>query len=510
MKKFFLPLLAVALIAILSCGDDDPIQPEKVIVVVGGDGTNGGDGGNTGGDTGGDTGGGNGGDTGGDGILPPPGADALSPAEQQKKMQQVGEKAMSYVSALDFKYWSDLCEHVDDAYIDNERFDNDVVEDFFESLVQSTEIAGSHHQDNRQETYNWGETYIYNYIYDYTDYNCLILLSNIRGHFTAGSNGWTKQDANDLQFTFKDQNGSTCIAKLTHSGKTQTVHVMDLEDSDYEWYQNGNTYTSTSYYENNKYYVEIPEQINVTFTVGGTQRMTTDIRLDLNGIENQTIDIEKLSLDAHATVKLDGYEFKTTNIKYQPNSVVSTNFQFIKGGKTIVTVNFKAGDFYTLSLGGDITQEDTWDHIVDFGTVSGGQAQITVDVLGELQINANLSDFGTIRETLEKLEDDDRNESAYKADVQKLNSLMQAGLYYDRTSTLQANFLLKAFEEMDRYYGNVYDEDRYWEIKPIIRFADGSSYSLLEETSFFNETSFKSLIDKATQLFEDFEDLFDY
>lgn len=509
MNKIFIPLMAVAMILFCGCGDDKDTDTQRPVIFIGGGGGGGDNGGDDGDDDGDDD------DDDDDDILPNPGdplpgADAMSPEQQQVKMQQVGQKALSYVSANDFRYWRDLAEYVDDHYIDNEYFDNDVVEDFFENLVTSTEIAGSHRQDHQQETYDWS-SYVYHYITDYTEYKNLLLLSNICGHFTAGNSGWTKQSANDLQFIFRDQNGSNCVAKLTTSGNKQTVHLMDIEDTDYQWYFIGSDYYSYNYVDYDKYYVEIPEQINVTFTVGGTQRMSADIRLNVSGIQNQTIDIEKLAFNASAVLKLDQYQFKTTNIAYKPNSAASTQFEFCKGNTTIATVKVSAGEFKTSGMGGDITQEDTWDHIADFGSVSGGQAQITLDVLGELQVNANFRDFDAIRQAAQKLEDDDHDEAAYKRDVQALNSLMTAGLYYDRTSTLQANFLLKAFEEKDWYYdGYGFSEDRYWQLYPVIRFGNGHSYSLFEESSFFNESSFKSLIDMAENLLDDFEELFDF
>lgn len=457
MKKYFLPLIAIALMVVSSCGDDE-IKPNQ---------------------------------------KPSKNDQELVPSSQKQKMQDVGMKALGYVSALDFTYWRNLADHVNDSYIDNEDYETEDVEDFFEDLVESIKIGGH----TEKEEYYWDT-----YIYSYTDYKKLIMLNKIHAHFTAGRYGWEKESGqhNDLQFTFNDQNGKKCVAKMTTSGKTQVIHIVNLEDwEDYESYYDysNNHYYDTEYIDNNKYYVEVPEQINITFTVDGQKRINVSIKLDINGIENEVIDLSKLRFNASADVTIDKYEFKTTNIKYEVNNTISTEYKFIKDGKTVVTLDFSAKDFKVDGIGGDITEEDTWDYIEDEVQVSDGNASISIDILGELQVKATVKDFGRIRDIIEKLDDDEESENKFKRDVDELNKLVDANLYYDGTSTKQASFKFMAFEEED------WDDERYWEMHPIISFSDGSSYSLFEETIFFNEHDFKNLIDKAKQIFEDFEDL---
>ena len=502
MKKYFLPILALAMLTFSSCGDE-PVR------TGGSDAPNNTENNQNGNNNQNNQNGENnenGDDNSGNGTGDIS-EEALKPSQQQAKLKSVGEKALSYVSALDFTYYRQMAEYVDDHYIDNRGYDTDVVEDFFEDLVESSKIGGVR-TEREQYRSDWGDySSISNYVYNYQDYRNLIRLSNIRGHFTAGRNGWEKQSGNDLQFTFTDQNGKQCVAKLTTSGSSKTVHVYNDEDwYNYNWKseQSGNTYiyTTTEDIDNNKYYIEIPERINVSLTVDGRQRLTAEVKLNLSGIANEMVDLSKVSCDAEADVKIDSYHFKTTNIKYQPSSIVSTDFKFIKDSKTIIDLQVLAKDFDMMGVGGDIVEEDTWDDIEDYFSISGGNAVVRLNILGELQLNATLRDFKKVQDAFEEMDDNQHNGSVFKTAVENFNSLFEAGVYYDGTATKQAIIKLMAFEERDW-------NESYWDVQPVICFADGSSYSLMEENSFFNESAFKSLIDAFDKLADDFEELLD-
>ena len=52
----------------------------------------------------------------------------------------------------------------------------------------------------------------------------MIRPSTFTGHFNVVNNRWVYQGAaDDLQFSFKDQEGNSCLALITSSGNTQTI-----------------------------------------------------------------------------------------------------------------------------------------------------------------------------------------------------------------------------------------------------------------------------------------------
>ena len=188
MKKRWYLLLALPLVLgtptmLSSCGDDEPDPIEK---------PNNPDTPNTPGDN-------NQGET------------KLDSESQKLKLQATAQKFMKEVPADEMRNLSQLANYVNDAYIDNSKFSNDVVTDWFKKLIDSNLSP-----DGKKDFNNyWREEY----------YKRIIELSQFKGKFVAGKEGWTKSNADDLQFEFKDQNGITCVLTLKTSGKTAKVYV---------------------------------------------------------------------------------------------------------------------------------------------------------------------------------------------------------------------------------------------------------------------------------------------
>lgn len=484
MKKYFiLPLMAMSLMTFTACGDDET-------EIKGGD--NGGDGpvvpivDDKFNDKSGD----------GTGAIS---SNAMAVSAQQKNLEEIGKEALTYVSALDFEYWKQLAEYMDDHYFDGD-FDSDVVENYFEDFIESTKLGTS----TEEEHYSWSD-----YYYTYTDYRKLIVLSNLKARFTAGSRGWSKENANGLEFVFNDQNGNQCVATLTTSGSSKTVHVMDDNDwgnyrSDYD--SNTDKYISYEEVDRNKFYVSVPENINVVVKVAGKERVKIMANINLGSIEKESIDLSKTTFEGSVTAVLDEYSFQTTNTKYVPNSSVTSSFTMAKSGKVLLTAQCNVSDFKLNGVSGDIADEDTWDDIEDDADVVGGKASFRVNVINKLQINGVLTNIQSFVDAARDIDRYDEDESKFKNAVNRMNNVAKVGVYYDGKPEKQAEFAFKAFEDRyDSYWGS----ESYWECEPVVVFADGSSYSLIEENNFFNEKAFKSLIDAFENLCDDFEELLD-
>ena len=478
--------MAMGLLTFNACGDD---EPEKNVENVDGSGTGTGTTDNDkvpgGNDNSGNDNSGN-----GTGDIS---NNALPASEQQAKLQSIGQEALSCVSAKDFQYWKDLADHLNREYLDNDDMDNDAIEDFFEDFVESSHLGSN---SKKEEGY-------WTYVYEYDNYRQLVNLSNLKARFVAGSKKWTKENADHLEFVVKDQNGSQVELCLTTSGNTKTVHVIDEEHLQ-EYWPGDETGVETEFIDRDRYYVTIPENITISVKVGGRERMKTNVNIKLDGIQNEIADLSKTIFDASATVTLDSYVFKTTNTKYVPNNTLQTVFSMAKDGKSILTVEFNVGDFKLSNISGDVADKDTWETIGEGTEITNGKASFRLNLLGKLQINGVVDDIHSFVEAMEDADKyNEENEMKFKQCIDNINKIATVGVYYDGKPEKQAEFLFKAFEQKS-WNGT------YWDAEPVLAFADGSSYSLLEESDFFNESSFKKLIDQLENLCEDFDALFGY
>ena len=80
---------------------------------------------------------------------------------------------------------------------------------------------------------------------------------------------------------------------------------------------------------------------------------------------------------------------------------------------------------------------------------------------------------------------DSENDNQAERALDNINNYFELGLYYDMTSSLQAEIVMDYFVEEDDYYG-----DTWYELEPIIVFPDGSKYAFYE---YFDEDSFTGL-----------------
>ncbi len=421
---------------------------------------------------------------------------AKSMEEQQAYLESIGKEAVGIVKTADFDYWKELSIHLNRKYFENEYFENDVVEKWFEDLLETTKLNERIKSERGQ---------FWTYIYEYTDYKKMLVLSNLRAHFRAGIQGWEKeQQADKLQFTFSDQNGASCELTLTTSGRTKTLHILD-NMSLAEFVNNYDMKTSVESINNDQYYIEVPELIELTYKVAGTERMKTVVRIDLSSFSNETIDLSQNSFSANAQVTFDAYQFTTTNTAYKPNRQLTTNFTMAKDNQAIVVFSFNMTDFNATNIGGDLADEETWDKLED-ADFTGGNGTFRLNLLNKIQINGRINNAKSFVDALNTLEDY-RSEAEFKQAVNTMNNALTVGIYYDGKNEKNAFMRFEAFA--DRGWNGATN----WEFEPVVVMQDRRgnevSYSLVEESFFFNENAFNALIDAYEKLMDDFERFFD-
>lgn len=451
MKKRWYLLLALPLVLgtptmLSSCGDDEPDPIEK---------PNNPDTPNTPGDN-------NQGET------------KLDSESQKLKLQATAQSFMKEVPADEMRNLSQLADYVNDAYIDNSKFSNDVVTDWFKKLIDSNLSP-----DGKKDFNNyWREEY----------YKRIIELSQFKGKFVAGKEGWTKSNADDLQFEFKDQNGITCVLTLKTSGKTAKVYVGETWGDCYsEKIEeiNGEYWKWVDVIEKN--YVYVPEHITTTLLQGGNTLVSAEVNIDHSQFLGPEYDLSKDAVSTNATVKINNYVWVVDRAAHNgKEGSAYVKGSMSKAGKTLVSFEASAADT-KLDEDGELLQ--------------GGAAKVSVNILDEVQIKGTCSNVKTFADYLDKADQFEENESQFKSYVNQANSLLNLGIYFNGGSMRQAKVQLECFEDGYAY-------DKYWTYEPVLVFDDNSTYSTF--TAFFNETSFREVINSFEDLVRSYEKLIEF
>lgn len=451
MKKRWYLLLALPLVlgaptVLSSCGDDEPDPIEK---------PNNPDTPNTPGDN-------NQGET------------KLDSESQKLKLQATAQKFMKEVPADEMRNLSQLADYVNDAYIDNSKFSNDVVTDWFKKLIDSNLSP-----DGKKDFNNyWREEY----------YKRIIELSQFKGKFVAGKGGWTKSNADDLQFEFKDQNGITCVLTLKTSGKTAKVYVGETWGDCYSEKieeVNGEYWKWVDVIEKN--YVYVPEHITTTLLQGGNTLVSAEVNIDHSQFLGPEYDLSKDAVSTNATVKINNYVWIVDRAAHNgKEGSAYVKGSMSKAGKTLVSFEASAADT-KLDKDGELLQ--------------GGAAKVSVNILDEVQIKGTCSNVKTFADYLDKADQFEENESQFKSYVNQANSLLNLGIYFNGGSMRQAKVQLECFEDGYAY-------EKYWTYEPVLVFDDNSTYSTF--TAFFNETSFREVINSFEDLVRSYEKLIEF
>lgn len=451
MKKRWYLLLALPLVlgaptVLSSCGDDEPDPIEK---------PNNPDTPNTPGDN-------NQGET------------KLDSESQKLKLQATAQKFMKEVPADEMRNLSQLADYVNDAYIDNSKFSNDVVTDWFEKLIDSNLSP-----DGKEDISNyWSKEY----------YKRIIELSQFKGKFVAGKGGWTKSNAEDLQFEFKDQNGITCVLTLKTSGKTAKVYVGETWGDCYSEKieeVNGEYWKWVDVIEKN--YVYVPEHITTTLLQGGNTLVSAEVNIDHSQFLGPEYDLSKDAVSTNATVKINNYVWVVDRAAHNgKEGSAYVKGSMSKAGKTLVSFEASAADT-KLDKDGELLQ--------------GGAAKVSVNILDEVQIKGTCSNVKTFADYLDKADQFEENESQFKSYVNQANSLLNLGIYFNGGSMRQAKVQLECFEDGYAY-------EKYWTYEPVLVFDDNSTYSTF--TAFFNETSFREVINSFEDLVRSYEKLIEF
>ncbi len=441
----------------------------------------------------------------------------LTSEAQKERMITIGKDFMNCVPASDFNEVADVAEYIIDNYTSDAAVDPlaQWVKDCFEGLDKNTWNEQEYLWTSEGDSYNYYNEHWYHYQYNYYQLRHFTrrfyVLSKFMAHakWNENTHKWqiTEEHTSDAQITCKDQGGRTVVATVKPSGNTKRVFVMEREGDD-DAMANWASWplwaddVRNIYYEDEyeRIYLDVPEQIDVTLTVGGSTMLSVQVNTDLSSMSGTGFDLSKDSYTVDVTAKVLGYTFKNVHVAAQANTSdkVKVSFTMEKDNQLLLNVNVVGTA--NVEAEGAQWSEDTFDDF-NIDNTNGSVKTATVDIMGKMQLKASCSNLRKYLENIEEALDNKYDESKAKNYVQAANALTTGTLYYDGGSTEQAKFRWEVFGKSDKRGGAT----RYT-AQPVVVFADGSQYSIVNE-SFFNEDNFRQIIDLANSLVKDYERL---
>lgn len=397
-------------------------------------------------------------------------ANPISPEGQKEILEDVAEDFMNQYPSSQFDKLAKLASRFSEVYIDNAYYNWDAFEEYCESKEDDVII---YEEDIR---YEGSRTY-----YD-TYTTSLLQLSLLNCKLVLGQNSASCQDYNGTQVEFS-LDGKDYVVKLVTSGKTMTV-VQEWEEED--------SYYNTIYNDSYHVEVQIPENLSVTITENGKNFAEMKVSCDASFSSNG-VNLSKDCLIISTSVAVDGHEVVLERTGYNATTgQASLSFKLRKGGKEL----FRAEASATAKLK-FVTEKDNYGNEYTYVDVESAKSiGFYVNVLGRVQVQGSCSNITSLNELIEAFYDVS-NDSAAERTVKNINNLIDLAVYYDEKPGKQAVLIMDYYIE-EGYY------DSYYELEPILEFADGSKYAVYE---YFTESSFKGLSNSAEDWLEDYENL---
>lgn len=396
-------------------------------------------------------------------------AEVISSKAQKEVLEQTAMNLLDKINANDFKPLADVVEYFKENIDYKRRYnyntyryeytgiDTEAMQQWFETAVKACQGEMS---NNVQRN--------------------LYIAANFTGRFVAGKTEWEYKGASDgLEFQFTDQNGKTCVLKITASDDYTKVHIAEFDKTRWEW--EGNNQIQRRY----EYVVAVPKVVNVTFTQGSNTLASANVTTNLS-ISGADVDLTKDSYEVTANVEACGYQIVVDKAQYAQSQKASASTRVLKNGETLITLKAEANG--KLQMDNDKVQ-----------LREAGRVAFSADVLGKVQAIGEIKSVDKVINFVESVSDAESDEERQSA-VDNCNDQLNIGLYYDGKNTRQAYVKVSLTP-----YRNKYGRE-YYEWTPAIYFNDDTSYSFQE---YFDKTYFKTVIDKFNYLISDFKDLVD-
>lgn len=393
-------------------------------------------------------------------------ADPLSPSEQKVRLETLAEDMVNTYPAREFDEFFDLSNDFVEKYFDN-YYDWD---EFYEYCEQKGEDMSVWEEDS------WYDDGVE---YSEITYEVLVRLSDLQGMLTLGEYSAECSDYDGLKVLFS-LNGNDYEATLEFSGKKTTAYYTYEDEYDDGYYNEKYSHSVE---------VEVPEKIHLTITENGKTFAEVTVELTVS-FSKSGVNPTRDCFFVKTTIKIDEHELILSKTGYDAaTGKAMAGFTIKKNSETIISA----------SLSGEVKMDvvtDEYDDVYAEVTVAKN-AKVDIDLLGQVQIKGSCNNILTLVDYIDNFYEADNKSTAERA-LKNINNQLDLGMYYDGSSTKQADVVIDYYLE-DDYYG-----DEWYEMEPIIEFLDGSRYAFYE---FFNEEDFEDTIDLFIDWIERYEDM---
>ena len=394
----------------------------------------------------------------------------LTPEQKKLELDKTAKRALAMVKSTDFTNIENIANYVD-KNLSSEHATANIKKWWKDKLKSFWTDLGKREKDMKVM-------------------QRMIDLSQINGHFKVVNGQWVREDANDLQFVFKDNNGKECALKLVLSGKQTNMYVPFLDDEEREYKGNG-------HYDRTKIETKlnIPEHATLTLTQGGNTLMMGELNTKVS--TNGTLDVAKDNIEANCKLTINNYVVE----------VKRALFEAAKGAKAEATVTIGNQKLFNMMISAN--GKATNDRIQGVGEVS-----MAFDILGEVQFKGKIDDGSTFHKWYRKLDEGGIHknydfvyytESESKGFVEQANNHLNAGLFLKGSDKRSANIELAVFAE--QVHDNLTLEYKVmWKPSALLKFDDKTSYGF---NDYFTKKNFPDVYKQASDLIKSFEKMFD-
>lgn len=372
----------------------------------------------------------------------------LTAAEVKQSLESTAQELLGKINASDFNEFSSMLNGIKYAK-------SDAVSEWFEACGKACEVSTSD-----------------------TEYKYLIKAANFVGEFELQNGVWkqTKKGGDHLSFSFADKDNNKCLLTLKASADGTEIH-HDVFDNEY-WRYDYNSGTSVKYrYE---YRFMLPKQIDATLTRNGEVRSSVSITSNVK--TGKEVDLTKDEVEITSNAQIGAYKVVVSKVAFNAGKSAEANATISKNDETLISVSANATGNIDNELKG-----------------SYGNANVTVDILGKAKVVATVSDVSMLIENVKKAMDNDKNETQFKQCLDNANKLIDAKLYVNNSAQANAKVYLAAVGSGSGNY-------KYWSPELWLEFTDESKYSY---SDYFNENSFKGVVDKVQSIVDDFVKMFE-
>lgn len=409
----------------------------------------------------------------------------MTSTEQKNYIEDVALELMNMMPASDFEDILNLGRYICNTYGDNFYWENmgDWVKNIFDVLRQplNTETWDS-------KTYYTYSGTLSRYDYIYTDYKALLLISNFAGHFIAHNGRWEIEEADDIQFIFKDKAGKQCVLKLTTSGQEKRVYAYNLIRSvNYNYEMHGSTYISSTYYDRIQCTIGIPENITIELLQGGHTVFQSHLHTDISSLNDNTFDLSTSELTVSCITKLsNNYTFTLSQFSYEGNKRLNASYVAQKGDTPLITIAM-ASDVKDLpSVGTHVFSDKNFEKLNDLEPGNILNTFFKIDIIGRIQLYGAVKDIRKYINLMREANANNYNETYFKSCVAQANTFTDIQLFYDGNDERQATIWMESFYSRRSWKYS-------WNVEPVIVFDDESAYASF--SAFFNEEDFSKTID---------------